>query len=177
MEVRYPLEWPDGPVVAPALADGPLRLLYTGRCERRKGVHDLIEALTAFSEPWHLTIIGGDTPTAPLGLSMRRALELLADGDPRIEFRDAVARDELPALMREHDAVVMPSRWECWPYVALEALGAGVPVIGTPVGGLGEMVEPGVTGWRVVGHRAGGAARGAGAARPRSWPRPRPTGR
>jgi hypothetical protein len=53
--------------------------------------------------------------------------------------------------MREHDVVVMPSRWECWPYVALEALASGMPVVATPVGGLREIVKPGVTGWLARG--------------------------
>ncbi|MCW3039963.1 MAG: glycosyl transferase group 1, partial [Solirubrobacterales bacterium] len=54
---------------------------------------------------------------------------------------------EVPGRMAEHDLVVVPSRWECWPYVALEAFAAGMPVLGTPVGGLQEMIRPGVTGW------------------------------
>ena len=151
VQIRYPMEWPDGPSVAPALSAGPLRMLYVGRCERRKGVQDLIAALTSLSADWRLTVLGGDTPTAPLGRSMRRTLELQAGDDPRIAFASAVGREALPALMAQHDVVVVPSRWECWPYVALEALAAGKPVVGTAVGGLKEMVKQEVTGWRARG--------------------------
>lgn len=148
--VRHPMPWPDELPVAPA-HDGPLRLLYVGRCERRKGVQDLIDALTGFTADWRLTVLGADTATAPLGGSMLRTLQLQAAEDPRIRFVTAVARAELPAVMADHDAVVLPSRWECWPYVALEALAAGVPLLGTRVGGLVEIVRPGVTGWLAPG--------------------------
>jgi len=151
VRIRYPMEWDEESVVAPVMAEGPLRMLYVGRCERRKGLQDLIAALTAFTADWRLTVLGGDTATAPLGQSMRRTLELEAAEDPRITFQDAVARAEIPARMRQHDMVVLPSRWECWPYVALEALSAGVPLLGTAVGGLREMIKTGVTGWLVVG--------------------------
>ncbi|MCW3039635.1 MAG: glycosyl transferase group 1, partial [Solirubrobacterales bacterium] len=84
--IRYPMAWPEPAPVAPVLTDGPLRMIYVGRCERRKGVQDLIAALTAFTADWRLTVLGGDTPTAPLGASMRRTLELQAAGDHRVSF-------------------------------------------------------------------------------------------
>jgi len=144
--VRYPLDRTGGlPPESPPV-DGPLRMLYVGRCERRKGVQDLIAALTAFTADWRLTVLGTDTTTAPLGRSMRRTLELQAAGDHRVSFQEGVSRAELPARMAEHDVVVMPSRWECWPYVALEAMAAGVPVIAPPVGGLTKLVAPGLSG-------------------------------
>ena len=52
-----------------------VRLLYMGRLERRKGVQDLIRAVTGLRrDDWTLTLLGGDTDTAPLGLSMRDQL-------------------------------------------------------------------------------------------------------
>jgi len=151
VRVRHPLEWDRGAVAAPGPAEGPLRLLHVGRCERRKGVQDLLATLTGFTADWRLTFLGGDTATAPLGRSMRRTLELQSDGDPRVTFADAVARADLPAEMARHDLVVLPSRWECWPYVALEAMAAGVPVAAPAVGGLREIVAPGRTGYLAAG--------------------------
>ena len=127
----------------------PLRLLYLGRLERRKGVQDLLRAVTSIeSNDVRLTLVGGDTNTAPLGTSMRAQLELVASGDPRIEFLDAVPRSELGRVIQAHDAVVLPSLWEAWPYVGLEALRLNRPLITTPAGGFAEMVNPGVSGWR-----------------------------
>ncbi|HEX6391139.1 MAG TPA: glycosyltransferase, partial [Solirubrobacteraceae bacterium] len=64
--VRHPMPWP-GVLPARPTGDGPLRLLYVGRCERRKGVQDLLDALTSLPGDWQLTVLGDDTPTAPLG--------------------------------------------------------------------------------------------------------------
>jgi glycogen(starch) synthase len=130
----------------------PLRLLYLGRFERRKGVQDLLRAVSSIDEgDVRLTLLGGDTDTAPLGTSMRAQLELVASGDPRIEFLDAVPRPELPRVIRAHDAVVLPSLWEAWPYVGLETLRLNRPLIATPTGGFTEMVRPDVNGWRTDG--------------------------
>jgi glycogen(starch) synthase len=135
----------------PPAADG-LRLLYVGRLERRKGVQDLIRALTSLPrDDWSLTLVGGDTNTAPLGMSMRELLELTIAGDPRIRFADALARDELARRIAGSHVLVCPSRWECWPSVVLEALAAGRPVLGTPTGGLVEMLGSADAGWLTDG--------------------------
>jgi glycosyltransferase involved in cell wall biosynthesis len=50
--------------------------------------------------------------------------------------------------MRDHDLIAVPSRClETGPMVALQALAAGVPVLGSDLGGLRELISPGVTGW------------------------------
>lgn len=139
-QVRHPLGLSGRPVRDRRSSDGPLRMLYVGRLERRKGVADLVGALTTSTADWRLTLLGGDTATGPLGASVRRALELQAAGDHRIVFAPPTARAELPDRIAEHDVVVLPSRWECWPYVALEALAVGVPVIAPAVGGFVEIL-------------------------------------
>jgi glycogen(starch) synthase len=128
--------------------NGRLRLLYVGRMERRKGVQNLLRALLSMEyEDWELSMLGGDTATGPLGTSMRTNLEFAAAGEHQIRMLEPVPRTEVGRLMREHDAVVIPSRWECWPNTAREALGCDRPVIATPVGGLTALVRPGISGW------------------------------
>jgi glycogen synthase len=127
--------------------EGPLRLLYIGRLERRKGVQNLVRALSGLDDDWQLTLAGSDTETAPLRGSMRQQLELMAAGDPRITFREARQRREVPSLVREHHVTVVPSLWECWPAVALESIACDRPVLATPTGGLAEIVRPGHSGW------------------------------
>ena len=106
--VRHPFAWEgNGAEPAPPVGDGPLRLLYLGRLERRKGVRALVDALLGLEHgEWRLTIVGADTDTAPLGGSMRDLLELEIAGDPRIELLEAVPRDRIPALLDAHDALV-----------------------------------------------------------------------
>ena len=135
--------------------NGALRLLYLGRLERRKGVQNLIRAMTGLSGPEvQLTLVGGDTATAPLGGSLRTQLELMAAGDPRIRFVDTVPREQVGDFIQDSHAVVIPSLWECWPNTAREALMHNRPVLATPVGGLCEMVKPGRSGWLTRGRSA-----------------------
>lgn len=127
-----------GEAPANPAGDGPLELLYLGRLERRKGVHDLVAAMEQVHGNVRLRLVGGDTDTGALGASV--AGQLAFAGDPRIELVGSVDRDQIAAVVAEADVVVVPSRWECWPNVVLEALAANRPVLATPVGGLVEMV-------------------------------------
>lgn len=128
--------------------DQPVRMLYLGRLERRKGVQNLMRAVLGLPrDDWRLTLLGGDTSTGPLQTSMRAQLELMAADDPRVTFAEPVPRSQVGDFIRGHDLIVMPSLWECWPNVAREALMHNRPVLGTPVGGLAEMIVAGVSGW------------------------------
>jgi glycosyltransferase involved in cell wall biosynthesis len=137
------------PAAAERRADGgPLRLLYLGRLERRKGVQNLARALNATeADGFTLSLLGGDTATGPLGHGMREHLEIALAGDARVRFLDPVAREQVGAVIEAHDAVVVPSLWECWPNVVREAFLHNRPVLATPTGGMVELVEDGVCGW------------------------------
>ena len=125
----------------------PLRLLYAGRLERRKGVLELVEAILRLATPdLRLTLVGSDTPTGPVERSMRATLEAMAAGDERIRILGERPRAELQALMAASDVAVLPSRFEWWSNVALEAMHAGLAILATPVGGFTEQVVPGETG-------------------------------
>ena len=133
------------PPVAP---DERARLLYVGRLERRKGVQNLCRALTGLDrDDWHLTLVGRDTCTAPLGSSMLTQLRLATADDERFEFRDSLSREGILQLFAESDLLVSPSLWECWPSAVLEALSQDLPVLATPVGGHVELIEAGSSGW------------------------------
>jgi glycogen synthase len=130
----------------------PLQLLYIGRMERRKGVQNLLRAMAALPrDDVQLTLLGGDTSTGALGSSLRDQLELMAAGDPRIGFFENVPRAEVTRWLENSHVVVVPSLWECWPNTAREALMHNRPLLASPVGGLVEMVQPGVTGWLTRG--------------------------
>jgi glycosyltransferase involved in cell wall biosynthesis len=146
--LRLPLEQPsEAPRAEPRDAGTPLEILYVGRLQRVKGVLELVEACMRIDADLRLTMIGGDTPTAPLGWSMRETIETLCAGDGRVTLLDSMAHAELQAVYAQHDLLVVPSRFEVWANVALEAMRAGLPVLATPVGGLTEIVDDGVTGW------------------------------
>lgn len=109
----------------------PLRLLAYGRLTPQKGFDLLIEALARLPQaPLTLELVG-DGP-------QRQQLEALARRDARIHLLGA--RDDIPALLGGADAVVVPSRWEPWGNVCLEARAAARPVLVSPVDGLPEQV-------------------------------------
>lgn len=147
--IRVPFEPRPEPAARRAAAGEPLRILYVGRLERVKGPLALLEACLALSDPdWRLTMIGSDTPTAPMAQSVRATLEVLAAGDDRVEILDPIPYEELQRTYAEHDLLAVPSHFECWGDAALEAMAAGLPVLSTPVGGMREIVADGVSGWQ-----------------------------
>jgi glycosyltransferase involved in cell wall biosynthesis len=104
--------------------------LVSGRLVPEKGFDTAIAAARAAGVP--LVVAGA-------GPDERRLRELAAGGDVR--FTGWVSADALTDLRREAGAVLVPSRWEepC-PYSALDALAAGVPVLGSDRGGLPELI-------------------------------------
>jgi glycosyltransferase involved in cell wall biosynthesis len=154
--IRRPLTMQAPPPATRRETDLPLRILYVGRLQRLKGAIDLIEACLGLeSDEWRLTMVGGDTATAPMGQSVRLTIEAMCGDDPRIRIEDPIPQREVQRRWDEHDLLVLPSRFEVWGNVALEAMRAGLPILATPVGGFAEIVEPGVSGWHTDGVGAG----------------------
>jgi glycosyltransferase involved in cell wall biosynthesis len=62
----------------------------------------------------------------------------------RVRFTGA--RDDVPAILAALNLLLLPSRWEGMPYIVLEAMAAGLPVVATPVDGARDLILDGVTG-------------------------------
>ena len=85
-------------------------------------------------------VVAGDGPLrAQFAAACRRAA--IAD-----RVRDAGQEPDLHRVMATLDVLLIASRWEGVPRVAVEALAAGVPVVATDVGGIREVIEPGISG-------------------------------
>jgi glycosyltransferase involved in cell wall biosynthesis len=124
----------------------PLRLIYFGSLLQNKGVHTAIEALGQLNQGGYgakveLTIIGGGHPDYESHLcELTKALGV----DDKVTFVGRVPRAEIPAHLAEHDVFLFTSIWpEPMARVVMEAMAAGLVVIGSLVGGQVEMLFDG----------------------------------
>ena len=133
-------------------------ILFVGRIEPLKGVDTLIQAMTCLelkeaSRPVHLAIIGGDPSASPEEMTAEMArLQKLCDDlglDQTVLFLGKRDQDKLPYYYSAAEVVVMPSHYESFGMVALEAMACGTPVIASEVGGLAYLVRDGETGFTI----------------------------
>jgi len=133
-------------------------ILFVGRIERLKGVDTLIEAMACLKlkdpkKPVHLAIIGGD-PSASreqMTTEMVRLKDLCASLglDESVVFLGKRDQAKLPYFYSAAEVLVMPSHYESFGMVALEAMACGTPVIASEVGGLAYLVRDGETGFTI----------------------------
>ncbi|MFC0504791.1 glycosyltransferase family 4 protein [Micromonospora costi] len=124
-------------------ADGPL-VGYAGRLVYEKGVQHLVHAVPYLRQrhPGLRVVIAGDGPYRHELEEETRRLAL----DATVRFTGFLDTTQLPAMLGATDATVVPSLYEPFGMVALEAAAAGAPLAVADTGGLAEIVEPGVTG-------------------------------
>ncbi|OBB69045.1 glycosyltransferase family 4 protein [Mycobacterium sp. 852014-50255_SCH5639931] len=123
---------------------GPAELLYLGRLEYEKGVHDVISALPRIRRTHPgttLTIAGEGTQQEWLVEQARKHRVLKAT-----RFAGHLDHAKLLAVLHRADVAVLPSHYEPFGIVALEAAAAGTPLVTSNIGGLGEAVINGRTG-------------------------------
>jgi len=141
-----------------ALPPDPL-LLYVGRLQPIKGLETLLDAMTALDGAAQLLIVGGDQDEPENGHAdyLRERVSVLGLRE-RVSFLGAQPQERLRLFYAAADATVMPSYYESFGMVALEAMACGSPVIASRVGGLTTTVRDGVTGFLVPEGDAGALA-------------------
>lgn len=125
--------------------ENELRLVFTGRLSRVKGVDVLLQALARIKEtvPGKIDVSLDAMGTGTLEEELQELAGQLGIGD-RVRFLgylpDAATR------LAQYDVFCLPSREDMCPLVCVEAMSQALPVVATTVGGLPELVVEGETG-------------------------------
>jgi glycosyltransferase involved in cell wall biosynthesis len=128
---------------------GPLRILFTGNVIPRKGLHTLVSALSLLpGESWELTVAGSLSADAPYARRIANQIAGAGLGE-RVRLLDTVTPAELTGLLMSHHCLAVPSSYEGFGIVYIEAMRFGAPVIASAVGAVPEAVADGREGFLV----------------------------
>lgn len=133
----------------------PLRVLFIGNLIPRKGLLTLLRSMAMRpAADWRLTVVGS---RAVDRAHVRQVDRFIADHGlgKRVTMRDHLDDNEVAGELRAAHVLAVPSAYEGFGIVYLEAMGFGVVPIGSTAGGAAELIEDGRSGFLV---RPGDAA-------------------
>jgi glycosyltransferase involved in cell wall biosynthesis len=118
-------------------------VLFVGRFQKSKALDVLVQALRLLDDQGlklNLAVVGAFSESEQAIISKTTTSSIRQ----RMTFHGTIGREQMPMVMSESRLVAIPSRYESFGLPALEALACGVPVVGSNVGGLPELVKPDV---------------------------------
>lgn len=123
-----------------------LRLVMAGRLTPEKGIHTALEAMRILkqdlNERIEMDIFGSGAPDYEASLG-----SLVREARLSVKFHGTIPRDQLLQRLADHDVLVLPSEWpEPLARTMMEAMAAGLAVVGTDTGGTGELLVDEETG-------------------------------
>jgi D-inositol-3-phosphate glycosyltransferase len=123
-------------------------LLFVGRLDPLKGADRLLEAIPYLKDfkGLKLVLIGGDESSRSEINKMQEQCTKLGISD-KVIFKGTVKQKELPDYYSAADVCVVPSYYESFGLVALEALACGTPVVAADIGDVKNIIKPGKTGY------------------------------
>jgi glycosyltransferase involved in cell wall biosynthesis len=129
---------------------GPLELLFVGHLSPVKGLHALLAGLTRVPRAmWRLTLVG-DMDADRRYVRQVRAVIAAHGLEKQVVFRGRLDGDDLKAVYCRSHVFAMPFAQEGFGIAPLEAMGFGLPVIGSRAGGVREFVRHGENGFLVA---------------------------
>ncbi len=138
-----------GDQVAERARGGPLRLLFVGNLIQRKGLHDLLAALSGVWGEWRLSVAGSATADPRYARRVRAyAAKQLPGG--RVRWLGSLSDAALAGEMAAAHVLAVPSQYEGFGIVYLEGMGFGLPALATTAGAAGEIVSAGQNGFLVA---------------------------
>jgi len=124
--------------------DGPLRLVFVGNVEPRKGLDTLVDGLAAADADAELTVVGRAVDERYVASVRERVRD--AGLDDRVEFAGRLSDDALAAALESSHVLAVPSRYEGFGIVYLEGMSFGLPALASRAGGATDVVTDGETG-------------------------------
>ncbi len=123
--------------------NNPKRIVFVGRFERQKNLIFLLDVLTSVSDlDWELDMLGD----GPLMLAVQQKLEQ-TNLTKKVRLHGWVNQTAVDTIMSQADILVLPSTSEGMPVVGALALAQGLAILGSDIGGLFDIVKPGVNGF------------------------------
>lgn len=147
--VPYPFD-PDAALLNIPPETETKRITFLGRLEVRKGVIELAEAIPRVLDRCpdaSFAFVGAAEASPTPGVDMRDYLEeRLRNYAGAVTFAGPAASSEIFGILANTDICVIPSRWENFPNVCLEAMAAARGIVGSRAGGMTEMLDSGRAG-------------------------------
>ncbi len=130
--------------------EGPRHMVFLGSVIRRKGLHDVLAALSSFNaEQWVLSVIGrmdvDESYTGEIKQQIRNAR--LED---QVTLYGPLPDREIIRLLRSGDVLAMPSAYEGYGIAYLEGMAFGLPAIATTSGAAHEIITHEQNGWLIA---------------------------
>jgi glycosyltransferase involved in cell wall biosynthesis len=129
--------------------DDPFRVLFLGNVIPRKGLHVVLRALEKLPrDQWTLTVVGNGLADPTYARAVHRQVSR-AGLAPNVQFAGILSDSELSERMKSSHVLVMPSSYEGYGIVYAEAMGFGLPSVGTTSGAAREIITHGRDGFLV----------------------------